>query len=167
MKKKYLILIIIGVILISGGILIFKNFTAENQVAKINQEKNQTTLENEKPIKEELSQAEQKQIEKITLPQTKTLDEAKTIIENWIKSQPTYKFDGQNLDVKETKEIANNFYRFLYNFETSHPGFGDRSKQKPEEKVTPHLIEITAQNNRVLYALIDGRWDELEQKLAY
>ena len=55
MKKKYLILIIIGVILISAGVLIFKSFTAENQATKINQEKNQTALENEKPIKEEPS----------------------------------------------------------------------------------------------------------------
>lgn len=164
-KRQPLILFVIFIIiLISSSILIYKIFEQKGKSDKVAQTLNSASNSVSRSLGEKPTPAEQKRIAKITLPQATTIEQTQKIVEEWIKNQPTYKFDGQNLTLKDAKELANDFYRFLYDFETKHAGYGNRSRQQLEEKVTSHLLEITAQNSRVLYALIDGRWDEVEQK---
>lgn len=159
-RKQLLILFVILIlILISGGVLTRKIFEQKSK------SDNSASSSVNQSLGEKPTAAEQKRIAKIILPQATTIEQAQKIVENWIKSQPTYKFDGQNLTLKDAKELTNDFYRFLYDFETKHSGYGNHSRQQLEEKTISHLIEITTQNNRVLYALIDGRWDEIEQKM--
>lgn len=162
-KKNLVLIVVIIVILISSAFLLFKNKWQIKKILLNNSQTSQNSTNNQ--TVEKPTPAEEKKIEKITLPKADTLEQTKTIIEDWIKNQPTYKFDGQNLTLKQAIELINNSYRLLYNFETENSGYGNRSKQKIEKITTPHLVEITTQDNRVLYALIDGRWDEVEQKM--
>jgi hypothetical protein len=93
-------------------------------------------------------------------------EEAEEIAENWIKSAPTYSFDGFDLKL-ENHEILESIpeqHILTYTFTNRHGGYGDRTGQIVTEALTPHRIEITVSGRNVTSAIIDGKWDELAQK---
>ncbi|MFY9200450.1 MAG: hypothetical protein ACOX7X_13135 [Methanosarcina flavescens] len=95
-------------------------------------------------------------------------EEAEEIVENWIKSAPTYSFDGFDLKL-ENHEILESIpeqHILTYNFTSRHGGYGNRADQIVTEALTPHRIEITISDRNVTSAIIDGEWDELAQKPA-
>ncbi len=94
-------------------------------------------------------------------------DEAKVIAEDWIKSAPTYSFDGSGL-VLEDYRSAENYpeeHILTYNFTSSHGGYGNRTSQMVTQVITNHTIEVTLYNSNVVSAVIDGVWDEREQNM--
>ena len=95
-------------------------------------------------------------------------EEAEEIVENWIKSAPTYSFDGFDLKL-ENHEILESIpeqHILTYNFTSRHGGYGNQADQIVTEALTPHRIEITISDRNVTSAIIDGEWDELAQKPA-
>ncbi|WP_440945913.1 hypothetical protein ACSAZL_17725 [Methanosarcina sp. T3] len=92
-------------------------------------------------------------------------EEAERIAEDWIETAPTYGFDGFNLKL-ETHEVLESFpeqHVLNYTFTSSHGGYGNRTDQIVTEALTPHSIEITVSEGKVMSAVIDGEWDEIAQ----
>ena len=93
-------------------------------------------------------------------------EEAEKIAETWIKSAPTYSFDGFDLKL-EDHEVLETFpeqHVLNYTFTSSHGGYGNRTDQIVTEALTPHSIEIIISESEVMSAVIDGKWDEIAQQ---
>lgn len=84
-----------------------------------------------------------------------------TTAKDWIiNNSPTYIFDGSNLTFLTIKN--ENFY---FSFESSHGGYGNRTEELVTQAITPHIIEITIENNKVVSAIADGRYNEIKKEL--
>jgi hypothetical protein len=86
------------------------------------------------------------------------------LTEEWIKTSPTYQFDGDNLtfisyEIQEDKQVL------VYRFTSSQAGYGDRSDEVVAQVFTDHTIEIHIVDREIVSAVIDGVWDELEQNM--
>jgi hypothetical protein len=93
---------------------------------------------------------------------TSTLEEAESIASDFIKESPTYSYDGSDLQLINYSVIDNKA-DILYMFISNHSGYGDRQNQTPLSIITQHTIIIQEQNNKIISAIIDGEWDELNQ----
>ncbi|MDG6243595.1 MAG: hypothetical protein QCH31_04280 [Methanolobus sp.] len=95
-------------------------------------------------------------------------DEAKMIAEEWIMNAPTYDFDGSNLAFEDYHSSTQypSQHTLTYTFISSHGGYGNRTDQMVSQVVTNHTIEITLYNRNVVFAIIDGVWDEREQNMV-
>ncbi len=94
----------------------------------------------------------------------KSLEIARDFVEN----SPTYGFDGFNLNHTETlyPEIAGHpdLYTFIFEFKSSHGGYGDRTGEPVTQVITPHRAHITVDNGEVSNAVLDSEWDMIEQE---
>lgn len=63
-------------------------------------------------------------------------------------------------------EIAGhpNLYTFLFEFKSSHGGYGDRTGQQLIEVITPHEAHVNVENGEVVKAILDSKWDMIDQK---
>ncbi|KXB00643.1 hypothetical protein AKJ41_03920 [candidate division MSBL1 archaeon SCGC-AAA259O05] len=99
-----------------------------------------------------------------------TEEESREIAKNFVKDSPTYKFDGSELEYKETlyPEIVDSPYTwtFLYEFKSAHSGYGDRSGEPLLQVVTFHEAHITVENGEVTKAILDLKWDMIRQKMV-
>ena len=88
------------------------------------------------------------------------------IAENFIKDSPTYKDDGSDLVfVSSQKTSCDDCFTFVFTFRSREAGFGDRSDKIVAQVITPHEIVVEMQNGQVTKAIIDSKYDELNQKL--
>ncbi len=95
--------------------------------------------------------------------------QAADIAKDFIINAPTFKFDGINetLRVVDTL-ILESFpeqYVTTLTFDSRQAGYGNRSGQFLAHVITPHTARVTVVNNQVVSATLDGKWDELRQKL--
>lgn len=97
----------------------------------------------------------------MTMPE----DEAKSIAEEWIVNAPTYSFDGSELELQDyqVNEYNPREQTLTYTFVSNNGGYGDRTDQVITEIITNHVIVVTLNNGEVSSAVIDGKWDEMEQ----
>ena len=97
-----------------------------------------------------------------------TEDESRQIAENYLSNSPTFSFDGIE-DTIQLVEIlypdGENALQFGFQFESRHPGYGDRSGQILAYVITPHEAVITIEHGEVKSALIDEKWDMIEQQI--
>jgi len=96
-------------------------------------------------------------------------EEAETLIsQHFILNAPTYAFDGIDgtLRVVETMSLESwpVQYIVVLSFESSHAGYGDRTDEALAQVVTTHGATVKIVNGEVVQAVIDGAWDELEQR---
>ncbi len=101
---------------------------------------------------------------------TYTEEESKEIARDFVEASPTYKFDGYNLTHKETlyPEVVNctDCYGFVFEFESRHAGYGNRTGKMLAQVITPHEAHITVKNGEVTSALLDNKWDIINQTLV-
>jgi hypothetical protein len=96
---------------------------------------------------------------------TVTQDMEQKTAENFVKSEPTYLFDGIPETLKVTGSTAQGNGRvYMITFDCRHSGYGDRSGQVLAEVITSHLAEVTVQSSQVTAALLDGQWDMINQR---
>lgn len=98
-----------------------------------------------------------------------TLDAIGTALE-FVKSSPTFAFDGieETLEV-DSVAVLESFpqqYRIQIIFDSAHGGFGDREGQVLTMAITPHTIDILVIENHVDSAVIDDKWDEINQQFV-
>ncbi len=97
-----------------------------------------------------------------------TADEAEEIALDFLRHAPTFSFDGVPGSMEVIDVAAAESYPVQYfvtvAFECSHAGYGDRAGQVLAQVVTPHEIRINISDDQVLSAVIDGVWDELNQR---
>jgi hypothetical protein len=97
-----------------------------------------------------------------------TEEQSRQMAESWlINYSPTYRFDGMNFVFKESLALdlvdCENCYQFVYDFESRHAGYGDRTGEILAQVITPHTIIITVENGEITQAVIDGVYDDFNQ----
>ena len=103
-----------------------------------------------------------------TIPETqedKDRNDALGVAQRFIVTTPTFAFDGDinTLDteyVGATKSIPPQ-YIIRISFNSSHGGYGDRQGQMLTQAITPHTMEIIVLQGKVISAVTDQIWDEL------
>jgi len=104
-----------------------------------------------------------------TVQFTKTPDESqiKAFAESWIKGAPTYMYDGSGLQFVNYVQQESFPVRHVltYNFTSIHAGYGNRSAQVTGPVITPHSVQIVIVDGKVDSAVIDGKWNEVDQFL--
>ena len=90
------------------------------------------------------------------------------IAEGFLRSSPTFFFDGIEKSVRLVDTIAPQSmpdYRiFFFTFDSGQAGYGDRTGQVLAEVITPHKVAITVDQGQIKVALIDRTWDILTQE---
>lgn len=94
-----------------------------------------------------------------------TEEESREIAENFVRNSSTYKFDGSDLEYLETITLRCPFcWEFIFEFKSDYPGYGDRTGKILAQVVTEHRIEVVVEKGNVVKAIIDEKWDELNNK---
>ncbi len=101
--------------------------------------------------------------------QTQYTEEAsRDIAEEFVKNSPTLTFDGieGSLELVETLyPDIENAWTFVYRFESRHADYGDRTGQVLAQVITPHEVTITVEQGKVKSAIMDEKWDMIDQKM--
>lgn len=99
--------------------------------------------------------------------QLKELSRAKA--EEYVRQSPTFVFDGIEGSLKQiegAQPAGIESWRFRFEFENEHPGYGDRQEEEDlASEVIRHEAEITVvDGEEITRAVIDNEWDMIEQK---
>lgn len=103
------------------------------------------------------------------IPQTS--DIIQRIAYRWLYSSPTFKFDGLENTIKlvdiwqAMTLVAPSFWQVTFEFDSAHPGYGDRTDQILAQVITHHSVKIHVTEGKVTMAIIDEKWDELNQSM--
>lgn len=98
-----------------------------------------------------------------------TKDESQKIIDftkQFIMTSPTFSYDGipDSLEIKITSADASNSGFLLEGkFKTLHNGYGNRENSDLPEDITLHTILVSVVDEKIISAVIDNQWDELNQ----
>jgi len=96
-----------------------------------------------------------------------TQEECMQIAEQFIRTAPTYAYDatGDGLVLVGTEQLNSSAWEIRYEFESRTAGYGNRSGMMVAQVITPHTAVVRVENGDVVYAVYDGKWDELNQKM--
>ena len=87
------------------------------------------------------------------------------VAENFVEISPTYSFDGSGLELVSSDRLrCDECYIYVFNFTSSHAGYGDRTGQTVAQIITPHTISVVVKEGHVVQAIIDNEWNEILQK---
>jgi hypothetical protein len=95
-----------------------------------------------------------------------TKEKSQNIALEFIKQSPTFVFDGIEETLQPTKslEISIPFtWTFVFQFNSAHAGYGDRTGKMLAQVITPHEVSITIEQEEIVYASIDNKWDMINQ----
>ena len=95
-----------------------------------------------------------------------TSDIAKETATAWLYNCPTFKFDGIPETVKVIEVMTlrmMNTWDVSINFTCAYPGYGNRTGNVMYGHSQQHTIKITVIEGQVTRAIIDGKWDEINQ----
>ncbi|MCV0410429.1 hypothetical protein [Nitrosopumilus sp.] len=88
------------------------------------------------------------------------------IAKQFIVSSPTFSYDGIS-DTLEIEIISSNVddskFFLKGKFKTLHAGFGNRENLDLSEDITLHTIDVMIVDGKIISAVIDNQWDELNQ----
>ena len=94
--------------------------------------------------------------------------ESLEIAEEFIINSPTFAYDG----IVESLELDGTFtarcpscWVFVFTFECSSAGYGDRTEQQVAQVITSHTATIVVEQGEITAAELDEKWDMLKQKL--
>ena len=89
------------------------------------------------------------------------------IARTYVLSSPTFMFDGINrtlsIELVSVSESLPPQYIVKASFDSLHGGYGDRTGAIVTQVITPHIMEIIVIEGKVVSAIIDERWDEINQ----
>jgi hypothetical protein len=93
--------------------------------------------------------------------------ESRELARTFVEQSPTYQFDGFDLVDNQTIVLHCPYcWRFLFDFQSRHAGYGNRTGQVLAQVITPHTAEVTVINGTITSAVLDGRWNMLTQTLV-
>jgi len=93
---------------------------------------------------------------------------AEEIARDFIKNCATFQYDGMEDTLKLVETLypdIENAWQFIFHFESYHAGYGDRTGQILAQVITPHEAIITVENGEVKSAVMDEKWDMVNQKM--
>lgn len=94
-------------------------------------------------------------------------EESQEIAEEFVEDSPTFVFDGieDSLLLTDTLALQSPYcWQFVFEFDSSHVGYGDRTGLTLAEVITPHQAVVTVEQGEVTDAVLDGEWDMLSQE---
>ena len=90
-----------------------------------------------------------------------TQEESQRIAEDFVRNSPTFVFDGieGTLVLKDTIPLVTpDGWQFIYEFESRHAGYGDRTGQVLAQVRTPHRAAILVEDGEITLAVLDEWW---------
>ncbi|MCW3991364.1 MAG: hypothetical protein NWE79_01535 [Candidatus Bathyarchaeota archaeon] len=97
-----------------------------------------------------------------------TEQEAMDMAVHFLRNGPTFKFDGipESLSVKGAFRARTPIptWSVVIEFKCRHADYGDRTGRVLAQVVTPHEIAVIVEEGRVIRAVVDEVWDELNQR---
>ncbi|HJH27572.1 MAG TPA: hypothetical protein C5S37_12615 [Methanophagales archaeon] len=93
---------------------------------------------------------------------------SREIAEEYLLNTLTFRFDGveDSLKLVETNTLECPYcWEFVFEFQCRHAGYGNRTAQMLAQVITPHTARIIVEQGRVTSAIMDEKWDMLEQKM--
>lgn len=104
----------------------------------------------------------------LTYPREVTYSEqrSESIARNWVRQEsPTFRFDGQDLELEESLAVdtvdCEDCYQFVFSFESIHEGYGDRTDENVAQVITPHEMVVTVEHGVVTKAITDEEFNEI------
>ena len=102
-------------------------------------------------------------------PNGKTENDSEKIIDftrQFVMTSPTFSYDGipNSLEI-EIVSADDSDSKFLLEgkFNTLHAGYGNRENLNLPEYITLHTIIVSIVDEKIISAVIDNQWDELNQ----
>lgn len=87
----------------------------------------------------------------------------------YLKKSPTFQFDGIQESINVTDvyrdEANKSIWIVRINFDCAHSGYGDRTGEFLLQVITNHEAKIVVMEESVVSAVIDEKWDMMEQKM--
>ena len=93
-----------------------------------------------------------------------TQDQAIFIATNFLKNSPTFTFDGmeETIEVVSVETLRMPFtWKVTLSFTSRNAGYGDRTGEMVAIVLTEHTMDIVVSNGKVLSAITDDVYDEL------
>jgi hypothetical protein len=101
--------------------------------------------------------------------QSQPVIDPKDVAINFIRGAPTFSFDGiaTTLRIVDDVDLKSNPVQHVVTlaFTCLHSGYGDRTGKPTLQVLTPHTAMVTVVEGKVTGAVLDDRWDELNQEL--
>jgi hypothetical protein len=92
---------------------------------------------------------------------------SRNIAEQFVVNSPTFTYDGmeETLELTETLTLrCPACWAFIFEFDSRHAGYGDRTGMVLAEVITHHEAVITLDRGEIVSAVIDEKWDMLRQE---
>ena len=93
-------------------------------------------------------------------------EESRKVAEDFVRNSPTFVFDG----IEGTLRLANTLrprcpycWVFIFEFDSEHAGYGDRTGQVLTQVITPHEVSIAVERLEITSAVMDNKWDMINQ----
>ena len=84
----------------------------------------------------------------------------------FIINGPTFSYDGipDSLEIKiVSADDSDSKFLLEGKFKTLHTGYGNRGNLDLPEDITLHTIRVSVVDEKIISAVIDNQWDELNQ----
>jgi len=95
-----------------------------------------------------------------------TEEESLEIARKFVLTSPTYTFDGEGLKHVKTITLRCPYcWEFIFEFTSRHAGYGDRSGQMVAQVITQHTARVSVESGEVNSAVLDDKWDMIDQKM--
>ena len=92
---------------------------------------------------------------------------SREIAEEFLRKSPTFVFDGIEDTLKLTDTLRPRCpycWVFVFEFDSRHAGYGDRTGQALAQVITPHKVSIAVEQLEIKSAVMDEKWDMINQK---
>ena len=96
-------------------------------------------------------------------------EESQRIAEEFVRNSPTFIYDGieDTLILTDTLTARCPYcWLFIFEFDSRHAGYGDRTGQMLAQVITPHRAHIAVEQLEITSAVMDDKWDMIEQEIV-
>lgn len=94
-------------------------------------------------------------------------EENRKVAEDFVRNSPTFVFDG----IEDTLRLADTLrprcpycWVFIFEFDSEHAGYGDRTGQMLTQVITSHEVSIAVAQLEITSAVMDDKWDMIGQR---
>ncbi len=98
-----------------------------------------------------------------------TEEESEKIAREFVENSATFNFDGieDTLELTETMVLRCPYcWIFVYEFDSRHAGYGDRTGEILAQVITHHKAMISVIQYKVTSAIMDEQWDMIKQQMT-
>lgn len=89
-------------------------------------------------------------------------EESQKIAREFLRNSPTFTFDGIENTLRLTETLTARCpycWAFVFEFDSRHPGYGNRTGKVLAQVITPHRAVIIVEQLEIMSAAMDDGWD--------